>query len=79
MPERTTEEKARLFDVLTVALTNCWHDGRWTWWNPTPACGTETPRATREEAVDDLVAWAERTAAKARRKPLEAAPAADAG
>lgn len=59
----TTEEKAAAFDALAIALTNCWHDGSWTWFCPCP-CGSSKPRATREEAVVDLVEWAEKTARK---------------
>jgi hypothetical protein len=59
----TTEEKAAAFDALALALTNCWFDGSWTWFCPTP-CGSSVKRATRDEAVADLVEWAGRTAAK---------------
>jgi hypothetical protein len=54
----TTDEKAAAFDLLVVALTNQWHDGSWSWWCRTP-CGGPA-RATREEAVADLVEWSRR-------------------
>lgn len=63
-------EKIAAFDLLSVALLNQWHDGTWTWWCPTP-CGGLEPRATREEAGADLVAWAKKTAdRKQRAKPI---------
>lgn len=62
----TDAEKIAAFDNLAVALTNCWWDGSWCWWNPTPACGTGSRRATQDEALADLVAWA---AQKAKKKP----------
>jgi hypothetical protein len=55
----TDAEKIAAFDTLALALTNQWHDGSWTWFCRTP-CGGLVKRATREEAVADLVAWAER-------------------
>ncbi len=63
----STEEKAAAFDTLVLALTNRWVNGTFSWWCPTP-CGGEQ-KGTREQAVADLIAWAERTAkAKARRR-----------
>jgi hypothetical protein len=59
----TTEEKAAAFDRLAAALTNQWDDGSWSWWCRTPCGGP--PRPTREEAVADLVAWANRPTKKA--------------
>ena len=66
----TDTEKIKAFDDLASALTNCWASGSWSWWNPTPACGTapETMRQTQAEAVADLVAWAKRTAPKQRKR-----------
>lgn len=59
----TDAEKAAAFDALAAALTNQWAGGHWSWWCPCPPGGP--PRATREEAVADLVAWAARQAAAA--------------
>jgi hypothetical protein len=66
-----TEEKAAAFDSLAVALTNRWHDGRWTWYNSKPSCGTETPRETQEEAVQDLVKWAESEVKRKQKKRVK--------
>jgi len=65
----TVEEKAAAYDLLTNAMTNRWVDGTWTWWCCTP-CGGLTKRATRAEAVADLLAWAERTVKQQRAKAL---------
>ncbi len=59
----TTDEKAAAFDLLAVALTNCFADGTWSWWCPTP-CGGLEKRETQAEAIADLIAWAEKTAAQ---------------
>ena len=56
----TPEEKASAFDALAEALTNRWADGRWSWWCRTPPGGEM--RDARDEAIADLVLWAERTA-----------------
>jgi hypothetical protein len=64
----TTDEKAAAFDNLAAAMTNRWSDGEWSWWNPQPSCGTATKRATQEEAVADLVAWAEKMAVQQRKR-----------
>ncbi len=70
----TTEEKAAAFDLVAVALTNDWSDGTWSWWCPSPPGGPH--RATREEAVADLVAWA----GKYKKRPLRlGAPDEQAG
>jgi hypothetical protein len=55
-------EKIEAFDALALALTNRWHDGQWSWWCRTPPGGPS--RATREEAVADLVVWAKLRAKK---------------
>ena len=57
----TTEEKVAAFDDLALAMTNQWASGHWTWFCPSPCGGADTPRCSREEAVADLVAWAQRT------------------
>lgn len=59
----TDAEKAAAFDLLAEALTNRWHDGRWSWWCRSP-CGGPL-RATREEAAADLIEWARRIGTKA--------------
>lgn len=59
----TDAEKIEAFDALALAMTNCWHDGKWSWWCPTPS-GSELRRETREEAVMDLVGWANRVKPK---------------
>ena len=61
----TLEEKAAAFDALANGLTNQWESGQWSWWCPV-ACGGPS-RATRSEAVADLVAWAYRQKPKKRR------------
>lgn len=66
-------EKLAAFANLTDALTNRWADGTWTWWCPTPS-GCETHRQTKEEAIVDLVAWAERMAKKQRNKNSRSLP-----
>ena len=63
----TTEEKAAAFDNLALSLTNEWHDGTWSWWCPTPSGGV--PRASREEAMADLVAWAKKMRGWQNKKP----------
>lgn len=63
----TDAEKAVAFDLISAALVNQWHDGRWTWWCPTP-CGELEPRATKGEAVADLVAWAGKMAGVNRKR-----------
>ena len=65
----TTEEKAAAFDVLAMALTNRWHDGSWTWWASAP-CGGLTKRATRGEAIQDLIEWSKKKARLAMRIQL---------
>ncbi len=56
----TAAEKIAAFDLLSVALTNKWENGSWSWWCCCP-CGGEV-QTTQEEAVADLIAWAGRTA-----------------
>jgi hypothetical protein len=63
MDGMSAEEKAAAFDVLALALTNRWADGLWSWWCPSPPGGEK--RATREDAVADLVAWAQKRVKKA--------------
>lgn len=62
----TDAEKAAAFDALSVALTNQFSDGLWSWYCPTP-CGGEAKFATQPEAVADLVRWAERMARRPRK------------
>jgi hypothetical protein len=62
----TDAEKAAAFDRLADALTNRFHDGRWSWFCPTP-CGGKSV-ATKAEAVADLITWAERTGPRVVRK-----------
>ncbi len=64
----TDAEKIAAFNDLADAMTNQYWDGRWAWWCPTMAGGVETMRATMEEAVADLVAWAKRKAPKQRNR-----------
>ena len=65
----TDDEKAAAFDALALAFTNRWSDGSWSWWCHTPGGGPH--RATRAEAVADLVAYAFREAKHlAKRPPL---------
>jgi hypothetical protein len=54
----TTEEKAAAFDLLADALTNHWHDGTCSAW--CQSLVDQPRRATEEECVPDLLAWAER-------------------
>jgi hypothetical protein len=54
----TDQEKIAAFDAIATAFTNRWSDGQWSWWNPNPACGTATMRATQSEALDDMIAFA---------------------
>lgn len=65
-PSVTIEEKAAAFDVVALALTNQWYDGSWTWWASAP-CGGLAKRATREEAVQDLIEWSQKKAKRAMR------------
>jgi hypothetical protein len=67
----TPEQKAAAFDEMATALTNCWHDGKWSWWCCSP-CGGDK-HESREEAVKELVEWAERVAARdvKRNAPLK--------
>lgn len=68
----TDQEKIEAFDHLARAMTNPWYDGQWSWFCLCPAGGPL--RATREEAVADLVAWAKRQKDKPLKKdPLRAA------
>lgn len=46
------------YRTLLLALTNHWWDGTYSWWCRTSAGGPR--RATREEAMQDLIKWAER-------------------
>ncbi len=63
----TDAEKIAAFDDLSTALTNQWYCGKWSWWNPTPACGTGNKRETQAEAVADLITWARAKATKIRK------------
>lgn len=63
----TAAEKVVGFDALAWALTNQWCDGHWSWCCHTP-CGGPA-RATRSEAVADLVAYAQREARHLDRRP----------
>lgn len=63
----TTEEKATAFDLLAEAMTNRFASGKWGWWCPCPG-GGDADKATREDALKDLVAWAGRAVANARKK-----------
>lgn len=60
--------KAAALDTLTTALTNQWHDGRWSWFNLSP-CGGPM-RSTRSEAVEDLLAWSQRVVKRQRVKAI---------
>ena len=51
-------EKIAAFDSIALAMTNQWHDGKWSWWCPSP-CGGSMFDA-REEAVVDFIEWAKR-------------------
>lgn len=51
-------EKVEAFDAMAKALTNQWSSGEWSWFCGCPPGGPM--RATREEAVADLVAWAKK-------------------
>lgn len=62
----TDADKIVAFDNLMLALTNQWHDGRWSFRSPS-LCGDI--RLSRQEAEADTVAWAERAAKAARKKP----------
>ena len=50
----TDADKAAAFDTLCLAMTNRWHDGKWTW-HPFQACGGLEIRDTRDEAILDLI------------------------
>ncbi len=54
----TDPEKIAAFDFLAVALVNQFSDGRYGWWNPTPCGGKSCD--TPDEALADLIVWAER-------------------
>lgn len=56
----STEEKAAAFDLLFIALTNRWHDGKWT--ANCTSLVDQPKRDTVEECLPDLLAWAERVA-----------------
>ena len=63
----TIDRKAAAFDDLSIALTNLWANGKWSWYCSTPCGGNLV--LTQEEAVADLVQWAKRTVAyKAKRR-----------
>ena len=64
----TESEKVEAFDALCAVMANCWHDGTWSWWCPT-MCGGPV-RATRLEAVEDLVRWAHDRARRKQRVTL---------
>ena len=64
----TLDARIAALDTLTQALTNQWHDGRWSWWNPSPCGGSMFP--TRQEAIDDLLAWSQRIVKKQRTKKM---------
>lgn len=51
----TVDEKAAAFDLMFLAVTHQWWDGKWSWW-----CRTQfgPSRATREEALADFLEWA---------------------
>jgi hypothetical protein len=70
----TDAEKVKAFDDLAQALTNRWSDGKWCWWNPTPACGTGTKQDTQEAAIAELVRWAKRKAVQMMRKRRQRIP-----
>lgn len=62
----TIEQKATAFDLLTLALTNRWFDGRWSCF-----CSflvNQPYHAAREECVPDLLAWAGRVVAEKKRQ-----------
>jgi hypothetical protein len=62
----TDAEKAAAFDLLADAPANRLFDGRWQWWCHTPCGGPQ--RATKGEAVADLIAYAEREAGHLKRR-----------
>jgi hypothetical protein len=51
------DEKAAAFDRLLSALVHRWATGEWSWWCPCPTGGA--PHDTREEAVVELLHWAD--------------------
>jgi hypothetical protein len=62
----TTEEKAAAFDLLTLALTNVFYDGRWSAW--CISLVNQPYHPTRDECIPDLMAWAERVIADKKRQ-----------
>lgn len=52
----TTEEKAAAFDLLASVLVNRWHDGTYSAWGG--AMWDLPHRATKAEAIPDLLEWA---------------------
>jgi hypothetical protein len=63
----TDAEKIAAFDLITDAFTNRWYDGRWSWLCHTPSGGPL--RATRREAVSDLIVYAKRESKHVERRP----------
>lgn len=67
-PSQDAYDVAKVILDIADAFTNRFHDGTWAWWNSKPSCGAETMRATKEEAVADLVEFAEKMAKQQRNK-----------
>jgi hypothetical protein len=67
LPDLTDAQKAEAFDLIALAFTNRWYDGSWTWYCHTPPGGPR--RATRAEAVADLIDYARREAQHLAKRP----------